>query len=138
MNFMRLAIPAYSTAQNRFAQLPSRLTAFIDSLPESELATLYKSHGRIWLDTGDFEFRLTFGPPTDGGAHSWMREEPSAGIWVSLGLHMPTHDDHPCDEDGSPIDWVPSVRWVREELLDIRDDFLASLLCVVETAEEES
>lgn len=138
MNFMHLATTAYSTVQNRFAQLPARFTAFVDSLSQSELARLYKSHGRIWLDTGDFEFRLTFGPPTDRGAHSWMREEPSAGIWVSLGLHMPTHEDHQCDEDGVPIDWVPSAGWVHDELHCIRDDFLESLLCVIETAEEQS
>jgi|GEM_PF-4900820 len=127
-----------SAFPHRFSQLPVHFAAFVEALSQEELGRLYRSHGRIWLDTGDFQFRLTFGPPTDRGAHSWMREEPSAGIWVSLGLDMGTHEDHPCDEGGIPVDWVPAADWIRSQLHYIQDDFSESLRYVAEAAEASS
>lgn len=117
---------------NRFANLPARYSSFVASLSDEALARLYKAHGRIWLHVCNFKFHLTFGSPEDRDADSWKRKEQSEGEWVSLGILMPTHEDHPQDENSSPIDWAPDVEWVREMLLYIQDDFLTSLQYAVD------
>lgn len=123
-------------SRSRFAELPTLIYTFVESLSEEPLARLYRSFGRIWLDSGDLALRLSFGPPWDRSAHSWMYEEPSAGKWVYASLEMDTHEDHPWDEDGFPTDWVPNAAWTRALLLAAADDIADDLLRAAESDDE--
>lgn len=126
-------MPAFIPVQPRFAQLPERLAAFVAALTDEELARLYKSSGRVWLDSGDLKLRLSYGIPHHHAAHDLMREKPSVGNWVSVDLYINTHADHPF-EGGVPLDWAPDADWMRGMLAG-DDDLLWSLQYEVRDAE---
>lgn len=93
-----------------------RVTAFIHALSDQQLRDIYWREARLWLDTGDGELHLTFGPPEDRGAHVEMVDASAAGQWVWIGLGVDTAKEHP-HEDGSLVDdWPPLVGWTRQNL----------------------
>jgi hypothetical protein len=125
--------------QRRVSQLPKLFSAFFETLSDEALTRLYSAHGRVWLNSGDFELRLSYGPPESRGAHDWIHSEPSVGRWVYQAIGFDTHENHPWEEDGGPVDWVPAPEWVRCQLLesvgDLADNMQHELEQDVEMAE---
>jgi hypothetical protein len=122
--------------RRRLARLPKLLTAFIASLPDDALARLYNYHGRLWIDSGDCEFRLSFGLPECRGAHDWMYLEPCVGRWVCQDIGIDIMPDHPPEEDPELVDWTPDPEWVRRQLLDSREDLIAEFQIGLEQARD--
>lgn len=123
-------------SERRVSQLPQLFSAFVETLPDKALTRLYHTQGRIWLDSGSFEFRISYGPPESRRAHSWMHLEPSIGLWVYQDIHMRTHTDHPSHGNGGLIDWVPSPEWVRGQLLESVGDLAENMRLELEEGVE--
>lgn len=93
-----------------------RVSAFIQGLSDQPLKDIYWRGARLWLDTGDGELHLTFGPPEDRDAHAEMVDAPAAGSWVWVELGADKAKDHPFEDGYWVDDWPPVAERTRDYL----------------------
>lgn len=104
------------------------VSEFIAKLSPGQLASAYWNGARLWMDTGDSDMRITFGPPTHPGVHPSKGGELTVGQWVWFGLQPSFADEHPVDEEGGRVDdWPELAEWMKDDL-ECRAEWIAEML----------
>lgn len=120
-----------------YQEIKPLVSGFIAKLSPCEIASIYWSGARLWMDSKFPELRLTIGPPDDRRAHPDMNERAALGHWVWTGLGGDYADEHPVDEEGERVDeWPELVDWMYESLAYAADYIAEELKTAADRAEE--